>query len=99
ETRSTDGQRVVLDVAAGLDGHLEERIGRDRDLVARDRPVYAVQLERLRHVDGDDPRVRVRRAHEVDVSHAVPTNVVEVRPLPLDEAPVLAPGDALAHVA
>ncbi len=52
-----DRERVVLDVPAGLDGHLEERIRVDRDLVAGDRPVDALELERLRDVDRDDLRV------------------------------------------
>ena len=43
-----DRERVVLDVPARLDGHLEERVRVDRDLVAGDRPVHAVELERLR---------------------------------------------------
>ena len=38
-----DGQRVVLDLVAGRDRHLEERVGQDRDLVAGDRPVDAVE--------------------------------------------------------
>ena len=55
---AADRERVVLDVPARLDGHLEERIRVDRDLVAGDRPVDAVELERLRDVDRDDLRVR-----------------------------------------
>ena len=63
-----DGERVVLDVRAGRRRELEERVGEDRDLVAGQRPVDAVELERLRDVDGLDARVRVRRADEVDDS-------------------------------
>ena len=92
---ATDRERVVLDVPARLDGHLEERVGVDRDLVARDRPVDAFELERLRDVDGDDLRVAVGRADEVDVAHPVPADVVEERALPLDEPLVLLARDRL----
>ena len=88
-------ERVVLDVPARLDGHLEERVRVDRDLVARDRPVHAVELERLRDVDRDDLRVRVRGADEVDVAHPMPADVVEERALALDEPPVLLARDRL----
>ena len=88
-------ERVVLDVPARLDGHLEERVRVDRDLVARERPVHAVELERLRDVDRDDLRVRVRRADEVDVAHPMPADVVEERALTLDEAPILLARDRL----
>ena len=57
---AADGERVVLDVPARLDRHLEERVGLDRDLVAGDRPVHALELERLGDIDGDDLRVPVR---------------------------------------
>ena len=90
-----DRQRVVLDVPARLDGHLEERVRVDRDLVAGDRPVDAFELERLRDVDRDDLRVRVGRADEVDVAHPVPAHVVEEGALALDEAPVLLAWDRL----
>ena len=92
---AADRERVVLDVPARLDGHLEERIRVDRDLVARDRPVHALQLERLGDVDGDDLRVRVRRADEVDVAHPVAAHVVEERALALDEPLVLLARDRL----
>ena len=88
-------ERVVLDVPSRLDGHLEERVRVDRDLVARERPVHAVELERLRDVDRDDLRVRVRRADEVDVAHPMPADVVEERALTLDEAPILLARDRL----
>ncbi len=92
---TADGKRVVLDQPARLDGHLEERIRVDRDLVAGDRPVHTLELERLGDVDRDDLRVCVRRSHEVDVPHPVTTDVVEERPLPLHEAPVLLARDRL----
>ena len=88
-------ERVVLDVPARLDGHLEERVRVDRDLVARERPVHAVELERLRDVDRDDLRVRVRGADEVDVAHPMPADVVEERALTLDETPILLARDRL----
>ena len=93
-----DRERVVLDQPARLDGHLEKGIGRDRDLVAGDRPVHAVELERLRDVDRDDLRVRVRGADEVDVAHPVTPDVVEERPEPLDEPLVLLARDRLPDV-
>ena len=46
-----DRERVVLDVPAGRRRDLEERVGLRRDLVAGQRPVDAVELERLRDVD------------------------------------------------
>jgi hypothetical protein len=92
-----DRERVVLDVPARLDGHLEERIRVDRDLVAGDRSVHALELECLRDVDRDDLRVRVRRPHEVDVAHPVPAHVVEERALPLDEPLVLLARDRLPN--
>ena len=94
-----DGERVVLDVPAGRGGDLEERVGLQRDLVARQRPVHAGQLERRAHVDRGDARVRVRRAHEVDVAHPVPLDVVEELALPLDEPAVLLARHALADEA
>ena len=56
-----DGERVVLDVAAGRSGDLEERIGQDRHLVARQRAEHAGQLERGGDVDRGDRGVRVGR--------------------------------------
>ena len=94
-----DGERVVLDLAAGVGGDLEERIGEDRDLVARQRPVDALQLVRRAHVDRDDPSVRVGRADEVEVAHAMPLDVVEEDALALDEPAVLLARDALADEA
>src|SRR5262249_25931718 len=82
-----------------LDGHLEEGIRVDRDLVARDRPVDAFELERLGDVDGDDLRVAVRRADEGDVPHPVPADGGEGRALPLDEGAVLLARDRLADEA
>jgi hypothetical protein len=90
-----DRERVVLDVPARLHGHLEEGIRVDRDLVARDRPVDALEREGLRDVDGDDLRVAVGGADEVDVAHPVPADVVEERALPLDESPILFARDRL----
>ena len=94
-----DRERVVLDLAAGVGGDLEERIGEDRDLVARQRPVDARQLVRSAHVDRLDLRMRVRRADEVQVAHPVPLDVVEEEPLPLHEAAILLPRHALADEA
>ena len=81
--------------APGRRRELEERVGEDRDLVAGQRPVDAVELERLRHVDRTDARVRVRRADEVDVAHPVPLDVVEEDALALDEPLVLLARNAL----
>ena len=96
---SAHRERVVLDVPARLDRHLEERIRVDRDLVAGDGPVHPVELERLRDVDRDDLRVRVRGADEVDVAHPVPADVVEEGAEALNEPLVLAPRDGLPDVA
>jgi hypothetical protein len=43
-----------------------------------------------------DPRVRVRRADEVDVPHLVPADVVDEHALALDEPLVLLPRDVRA---
>ena len=99
EAHLADRERVVLDVRARRRRHLEEGVGLDRDLVARERPVDAVEGERAGDVDRDDLRVRVRRADEVDVAHPVPAHVVEEDPLALDEPLVLLARDRLADVA
>ena len=91
-----DREGVVLDAGSRLGCDLEEGVGLQRDLVARQRPVDAGQLERSGDVDRRDARMGVRRAHEVQVAHPVALDVVEERPLALDEAPVLLARDALA---
>jgi hypothetical protein len=91
-----DGECVVLDVSARRRRELEKRIRENGDLVAGERPVDAVELERLRDVDGLDPGVRVRRADEVDEAHLVPLDVVEEHALALDEPLVLLARDVLA---
>jgi len=96
---AADGERVVLDVGAGLHGQLEERIRENRDLVAGQCAVHAAQLDGLRHVDGHDLRVRVRRADEMHVAHAVPLHVVEEDALALHEALVLLARDVRAREA
>ena len=48
--------RVVLDRAPWRRRHLEERVGLDRDLVAGDRPVDALERKGCGDVDRDDPR-------------------------------------------
>jgi hypothetical protein len=90
-----DRERVVLDASAGLGRNLEERVGEDRDLVARERPVDPRELERGADVDRDDPRMSVRRTEEMHIPHPVPLHVVEEGPLPLDEPAILLPRDAL----
>jgi hypothetical protein len=86
---AADRERIVLDVRPRRRRELEEGVREDRDLVARQGPVDAVQLESLRDVDRLDPRVGVRRAHEVDIAHLVALDVVEEHALPLDETLVL----------
>ena len=77
---------------------LEERLGQDRDLVARERAEHAGRLERRADVDRDDARVRVGRAHEVHEALVVALDVVDEDALPLDEAAVLLARDALPDV-
>src|SRR4029077_10746513 len=69
-----------------------------RNLLAGQRPVDALDLFRLRDVDRRNVSVRVRRAHEVDVAHAVALDVVDEHALPLNEPAVLLAWDALALV-
>ena len=92
---AADRERVVLDVRSRRGRKLEERVGENRDLVARERSVDTVELERLRDVDRLDPCMGVRRPHEVDVAHLVALDVVEEHPLALDEALVLLARDVL----
>ena len=91
-----DGEREVLDVRAGHARDLEERVGERRDLLARQRPVDAVDRLGRRDVDPRDVRVGVRAAHEVEVAHPVPLDVVDEDALALQEALVLLALDALA---
>ncbi len=94
-----DREGVVLDLVPGRGRELEERVGEDRDLIARERPVDALDLEGRRDVDGDDLRVRVGRADEMDVAHAVPAQIVEEDTLALDEPLVLLAGNRDAGIA
>ena len=98
-TDAAHRERVVLDVRARRGRELEEGIREDRDLVAGERSVDAVQLERLGDVDGLDARVRVRRANEMDVAHFMTLDVVEEDTLALDESLVFLARDALADEA
>ena len=91
-----DREREVLDVRARRARDLEERIGERRDLLAGQRPVDAVDRLGRRDVDARDVRVRVRAAHEVEVAHPVPLDVVDEDALALQEALVLLALDALA---
>ncbi len=91
-----DREREVLDVRAGHARDLEERIRERRDLLAGQRPVDAVDRLGRRDVDAGDVRVRVRAAHEVEVAHSVPLDVVDEDALALQETLVLLAPDALA---
>ena len=86
---------VVLDVRPRRGRKLEERVCEDRDLVARERSVDTVELERLRDVDRLDPCMGVGRPDEVDVAHLVTLDVVEEDAFALDEALVLLARDVL----
>ena len=99
EAHLADREREILDPAAGLARDLEERIRERGHLFAGERAVDALDLLRLRDVDGGDVRVRVRRADEVEVAHAVPLDVVDEDALPLRQPLVLLAGDALAEQA
>ena len=92
-----DRECVVLHVPAGRRRDLEEGVRQDRHLVAGQRPVHAGQLEGRRDVDRLDPRMRVRRADEVEIAHPVALDVVDEDTLALDESPVFLPGNALTH--
>jgi hypothetical protein len=94
-----DGERVVLHVRPRRRRELEERVRQDCDLVAGERPVDAVDLERLRDVDRLDARVGIRRADEVQEAHLVALDVVEEDALALDEALVLLARRVLADEA
>src|SRR5262249_21766064 len=75
----------------------EERVGERRHLLAGERAVDARHRLGLRDVDRADVRVRVRRADEVDVAHAVALDVVDEDALALDEPLVLLARDAPAR--
>ena len=95
EARAPDGQRVVLELTTRGRRDLEERLGEDRDLVARERAQHAGRLERRADVDREDARVGIGRAHEMDEAHVVALHVVDEHALALDEAAVLLAGNAL----
>ena len=92
-----DRERIVLDVPPGRRRDLEERVGQDRHLVARERSVDARQLESPRDVDRHDRGVRVRGADEVEIAHGVALDVVDEDSLTLKEPPVFLAGHALTH--
>src|SRR5262249_27225945 len=92
-------EREIFDLVAGRRRQLEERIRLRGDLVRRERAVDAFERLRLRDVDRDDARVRVRRADEVDVAHPVRLDVVGEHALALQEAAVLLARDRGAGVA
>jgi len=96
---AADRERVVLDVRPRRGRKFEERVGEDRDLVAGERSVDTVELERLRDVDRLDPCVGVGRPDEVDVAHLVTLHIVEEDAFALDEALVLLARHALADEA
>src|SRR5262249_50348191 len=85
-----------LDVRAGHARDLEERIGESGYFLAGQRPVDAVDGLGGGDVDARDVRVRVRAAHEVEVAHPVPLDVVDEDALALEKALVLLAPDALA---
>ncbi len=91
-----DREGVVLEIAAWRGRDLEEGLGQDRDLVARERSDDTRRLEGRGHVDRDDPGVRVRRAHEVHEAHVVALHVVDEHALTLDEPAILLTRDARA---
>ena len=93
-----DREREIAHVRPGGRRDLEERVGRDGDLVARQRAENTRQLERSRDVDREDLRVRVRGTHEVHVPHAVPPDIVDEDALALDEALVLLARNRLSLV-
>ena len=90
------GEGVVLDLGARGDRELEERIGEGGHLLADEHAVDAFERLGRRNVDARDRRVRVRRAHEVDVADLVPADVVDEDSLPLYEPLVLLARNALA---
>ncbi len=94
-----NGEGVVPDPAPGRRRQLEEGIGQLLHLGRRQRPVHALERLGRGHVHGDDAGVRVRRADEVDVAHAVALDVVGERPLAPHEPPVLLARDGRARVA
>ena len=82
------GERVVLHAPPGSAAIWKNGSVR----IATSSPVsvpYTPGVERGADVDRLDPRMGVRRAHEVDVPHPVALDVVEERALALDEPAVL----------
>jgi hypothetical protein len=94
-----DREREVLHVSTRGRRNLEERVARRGNLLPDQRPVDTLQLRRLRDVDARDRGVRVRRADEVHVRHAVPLDVVHEHALALDEPLVLLARHVLADEA
>src|SRR5215831_7420856 len=79
-------------------GDLEEGIGQECGLLPGQRAEDPWMLERFRHVDGADLRVRVGRADEVNETHVVALDVVHEHAFALEKSLVLFPSDALARV-
>jgi hypothetical protein len=96
---AADGQRVVLQVAAGGWRDLEEGVGLGRDLLADQRSVDALELHRLGDIDPADRGVGVGRPDVVHVRHAMALDVVDEDARPLDEPPILLAGDVLTDEA
>ena len=89
-------EEVLVDLAFGLGGKLEQRFGHRLDFVTGERGDHAAHRVRLAHVHGNDLGVGVGRAHEVGVTHAVHPFVVNKGALRLEKSLVLLAGKALA---
>ena len=95
-----DRQRGHLDRQQTLDRRRHAQRQRPlRELLAGVDRYDAGRLVRLLQVDATDPRVRMRRAHEAGVQGAWDLDVVDVAPVPGEQAPVFLAQERRADVA
>ena len=87
-----------LDLDAGRRPRHRQRRGQVAHVLAGEDGLDAGARERLGRVDRDDLRVRLGRAHDRHVQHAVQDEVVDVRRAAGDQPRVLLAADRLADV-
>jgi hypothetical protein len=93
--RRREGGRTVPALPRGIGGQVPEPVG--REIGAGQHGQRAGGLPGVGGADAEDPRVRVRRAHDHGVGLTRQIHVVGVAAQPLEEPPVLHAADGLAH--